>query len=91
MELACLSVSSTLLRFELDELSCSWNKSWNGEAESFHVRNRSDPNIVANDGKTYRWIRQLLRQLMVEIDPPARTAWKVDYLSVAGAHSSNEN
>ena len=28
---------------------------------------------------------------VVEIDPPARTTWKVDYLSVAGAHSSNEN
>ncbi|KAF2573167.1 hypothetical protein F2Q70_00002240 [Brassica cretica] len=67
MELDCLSVSSTLLRFEYDELSCRWNKNWKGEAESFHVGNRSDPNIVANNGKTNWWIRQLLRQLMWEL------------------------
>ena len=28
---------------------------------------------------------------VVEIDPPARASRKVDYLSVSGAHSSNEN
>ncbi|KAF2611471.1 hypothetical protein F2Q70_00010439 [Brassica cretica] len=29
--------------------------------------------------------------VVVKIAPPARAARKVDYLSVAGAHSSNEN